>query len=748
MRKKIVTALLAGTVAASTFLSPIQAEAAKVTTVTVGTQVEIPTEDIVVGGAITEDQALKERQEFIEENSSNSTEVDSNMDEIVNGYLPNMPGNFEDATQNPHQVTNPTLTQEEFEQIIGNLSQEQQDKYHAALEELKAQNDKEKAEAEEFLKKLYQIYAAEAAGGQDGNGNSGNDAVYGMIDSLLDEFGVDTIDELIDKIHESMMENKQEQIDAEEFGDKVELDGKVLELEGTGEREKLRELYVDIDDSAYKNDTVNPEAHGFADLYICAKCGQVYGEMTHCDCGKTLDYMGDKGHFNVTGSFDENGFLKVDTSEKDGVQFANYSAAYQIDPNGFEGSPYTYGISGMDSSTSYACCRYCRRVISREDVEDFIVMGDDLWACKDCFYNTGEPKGLDDLARDKVTGKWREDYGGVLPYYCYTGHLNETPADSFEGFNVVRHVGIKGLYDDGSKPHVTPEPDPELDALRDMLKELYENVMDQEYSDNWDDITEEQLKAFEDALRNDYEDGVPSADFRGDEEKISESEEYQRFEKEIFGEWNADKQKWTEKQKELYEDIMNQYNSGNFSDLIEDMRQDGVFDHEDAQDRLDALHKFMSQYTSVSDEISTTLVVDYRDGITKISSEEKTVVGLGKAEVYNNSTGERVCYIDPWDTALSSVWLASDIGMYTVKRSVDVYDCTWRLEKTTAHVKWVADDLGIVLYDKEISRVREDSSGTNYRNKRTVKPADALVKVIAGNLDLNNIDYYATERIK
>ena len=111
MRKKIVTALLAGTVAASTFLSPIQAEAAKVTTVTVGTQVEIPTEDIVVGGAITEDQALKERQEFIEENSSNSTEVDSNMDEIVNGYLPNMPGNFEDATQNPHQVTNPTLTQ-------------------------------------------------------------------------------------------------------------------------------------------------------------------------------------------------------------------------------------------------------------------------------------------------------------------------------------------------------------------------------------------------------------------------------------------------------------------------------------------------------------------------------------------------------------------------------------------------------------------------------------------------------------
>ena len=193
---------------------------------------------------------------------------------------------------------------------------------------------------------------------------------------------------------------------------------------------------------------------------------------------------------------------------------------------------------------------------------------------------------------------------------------------------------------------------------------------------------------------------------------------------------------------------MNQYNSGNFSDLIEDMRQDGIFDHEDAQDRLDALHKFMSQYTSVSDEISTTLVVDYRDGITKISSEEKTVVGLGKAEVYNNSTGERVCYIDPWDTALSSVWLASDIGMYTVKRSVDVYDCTWRLEKTTAHVKWVADDLGIVLYDKEISRVREDSSGTNYRNKRTVKPADALVKVIAGNLDLNNIDYYATERIK
>ena len=75
---------------------------------------------------------------------------------------------------------------------------------------------------------------------------------------------------------------------------------------------------------------------------------------------------------------------------------------------------------------------------------------------------------------------------------------------------------------------------------------------------------------------------------------------------------------------------MNQYNSGNFSDLIEDMRQDGVFDHEDAQDRLDALHKFMSQYTSVSDEISTTLVVDYRDGITKISSEEKTVVALAR----------------------------------------------------------------------------------------------------------------------
>ena len=63
-------------------------------------------------------------------------------------------------------------------------------------------------------------------------------------------------------------------------------------------------------------------------------------------------------------------------------------------------------------------------------------------------------------------------------------------------------------------------------------------------------------------------------------------------------------------------------------------------------DRLDALQNFISQYTSITDKIKTTLVVDYKDGVTNIESEKKTIIGLGKAEVYNNKTGEKVCYIE------------------------------------------------------------------------------------------------------
>ena len=82
MKRKLIRVFLSMVLAGSLSVGTIPVYAGT-TTVTVGTQVRIPTNDLKIGGAMTESQAIKEKQKFIDEQSSNSSIVDSNMDEVI-----------------------------------------------------------------------------------------------------------------------------------------------------------------------------------------------------------------------------------------------------------------------------------------------------------------------------------------------------------------------------------------------------------------------------------------------------------------------------------------------------------------------------------------------------------------------------------------------------------------------------------------------------------------------------------------
>lgn len=775
MKCKFIRVFLSMLLAGSLVVGPIPVYAGT-TTVTVGTQVRIPTNDLKIGGAMTESQAIKEKQKFIEEQSSNSSVVDSNIDEVIRDHLPSIPTDFDNVGQG-QQTTNPTFTLEEFEEIISQLTQEQQNQYEQALQEMQAQQQEQNSEAVEFLRELYEIISSEVTGGIDGNGNTYGDNVYNYLNELFEQMGAGSFEELLEQIREEM-----QQINHNEENRPV-VNDKVNQIEGERNLNQLKDYYIPIDKSAYKDDKINPDARNLGDLYTCAKCGITYGMFCHCNCGKTLngtaaDKMATAESGICAWEFDENGYLVSDYTTKTGAAYADlFGGTSEIEfREDAQGNKIGYSNRlGGTHNRAYLICMFCGRAANKNDIASWISMDtagslpgeladslqmynrlQGMWSCHDCFYNTGKPDFGDKNMPE--AGKYPEGYkpgvgaggdaaGNPLCWYQATGHLPTTPADVISSNQVIQVVGLEGFYRDPAFEPDT-ELDPNADKLMDALLDLYENMMNQEFPEA-PDFTQEQLDAFTEALDEAYNNGLPSSNYLPEYERVNESSEYTEFEQLVFGEWTADRQHWTERQEELFEEIVNRYENNSVIDgIMDQLENQGIFDPNiDVGDRLDALQDFISQYTSITDKIKTTLVVDYKDGVTNIESEKKTIIGLGKAEVYNNKTGKRVCYIDPWDTALSSVWLASEVGTYTVKRELNVYDCVWKLQKYTAHVKWVADDLDMVLYDKEISRIREDSSGTNDRNIRTVKPADAQVRVIKGNLDLDNQDYFATERI-
>ncbi len=775
MKRKLIRVFLSMVLAGSLSVGTIPVYAGT-TTVTVGTQVRIPTNDLKIGGAMTESQAIKEKQKFIDEQSSNSSIVDSNMDEVIRDHLPSIPTDFENVGQG-QQTTNPTFSLEEFEEIISQLTQEQQNRYEQALQEMQAQQQEQNSGAVEFLKDLYEIISSESTGGIDGNGNTYGDNVYNYLNDLFEQMGVGSFEEFLEQARKEMLQLNHDR------DNRPIVDDKVNKIEGERNLNELKNYYIPIDKSAYKDDKINSDAKNLGDLYICAKCSKVYGMFRHCDCGKTLNgTAADKKATSESGicawEFDKNGYLMTDYTTKTGAGYANIIGGtseieFREDAQGNK-IGYSNRLSG-NQNKAYLICMFCGRAANKNDIASWISMDTSgsfpgeladsfqmynrlqgMWACHDCFYNTGEPDfGDKNMAKP---GKYPENYkpgigaggdaaGNPLCWYQATGHLPTAPADVITPNDIIQIVGLEGFYKDPTVDSNT-NLNPNVDKLMQELLDLYENLMNQEIPET-PDFTQEQLDAFTEALEDAYNNGLPSSDYLPNYDRVNESSEYTEFEQLVFGEWTADRQHWTERQEELFEEIVNRFENNSVIDgLLGQLENEGVFNPNiDVGDRLDALQNFISQYTSITDKIKTTLVVDYKDGVTNIESEKKTIIGLGKAEVYNNKTGEKVCYIDPWDTALSSVWLASEVGTYTVKRELNVYDCVWKLQKYTAHVKWVADDLNMVLYDKEISRIKEDSTGMNGRNVRTIRPADARVKVIKGNLELNNQDYFATERI-
>ena len=788
MKKKFAYLFMAGLLAGSFALQTLSVSASGSFVVKVGAQVAVPSSDIRPGGTLTQDEAEKAYSEFRESHSSNSTNVDTNADEIAKLHLPDMSSMSEEELR--RKISNPTLTYEEFMEMLSTLSKEQQDKYKERLKVLQDDHQNKRTEEEEkFIEDIRAIYDAEKNGGRDGNGATGDDTVYSAVKKYVKEqFGVevDSIDEAIDvmlrKHIEGMRENYQRQIE----GPRKVMEESVTAKEEAGVWEEIE--CIDIDESEYSGDERNADATGIGDLYICSKCGKPYGQLSHCDCGKTLQYMNDtKKNLAPIGEVDEDGYLMVDTDDPVGFQYMighTGSAPALMDPSlGVDayGVPYTYcTMTGIGGSKGYIVCEYCKRVANIKNIESWLVQYDDhnagYWICHDCYYNTGEPKALDDAARDPETGKWITN-DTHLYTYAYTGHLNITPADAGNGHEIVKCVGIKGIYHDEEMEADEEKKDAELNQGIAEVEQMYESMRkslsqaDDYFNGEWPESiggwSDGDVEKYIRSLREASENGIPASEGQEDpgsgdknedpesekkgedkvpEKKVKDSEEYDEYEKKVFGNWPADQDKWTQKQKEIYEEYQKYKNS----QVMEDMKDAGVFDGEDAEEKIEKLDNFQSRYTSISDDISTTMIIECNTGSANVHTEEKTVIGLGRFDVFNSETGEKVAWNDMWDMTTRCIWHASKIGRYTIRREVTVYDVQWKYTEYKAHVKWLVDGCEDLepIYDKETSIIREDSTGTNARNARKVRASDVHVRVVPSDFELDNTDDFTTERIR
>lgn len=761
--EKFIAAAMAGCM----LLCPVRVNAASVVVVKVGEQVAIPGDDIQAGGSLTKNEAEKTYAEFREGHSSASTEVETNKDKVVRSHLPEIP---EDET---HSVSNPTLTYEEFLELIEDMTESQQQKYKERVKELqKGQENKEEENEKRFIKYLKEIFEAAKNDGMDGNGNSGDDSVYKKLRAFAKKFGVNgtNIDEIIDGLLRKQIEGMRRNNDMADNGSRKIAEEQVSDREESIRKNGLNASngidYTEIGESAYNKDTFNPDG-GIENLYICAKCGKTYGSLTHCECGKTLEYVNDPAkNLAPIGGVDDNGYLMVDMESEAGVSYAmSHGGTTDITVNESLGNdtcgvPYAYCyMTGTGVGKGYIICEYCGRVANIRNIESWVVQysksGAGCWACYDCYHNTGEPKALDTIARDPVTGEWMTNQTFAYTY-SYTGHMNMDLSETGNGGPVVHVVGIQGIYED-----TLDALDPEQTMKEISMAEKYEKMKEilhqaeDPFNGNWPENaakwTDKDIDAYIKYLHDTVEGGIPPEEDGhdgnesggNDGEKVRESDEFDEQAKKVFGGWPADKDTWTEKQKDYYDEYVK------YKKLVEKMEGDGVFDNDDPSETYRRITDYEAAHTSVTDTVITTMVAEYDESSAVTHTEERSVIGLGKFEVYDDSTGEMVAWNDMWDKVTKCIWLVPKEGSYTLKREVTVYDVQWRYTQYTGHVTWTIDGCEDLppLYDKEINRIREDDTGTNARNARTVRAADIHIRAVPGGLDINAGDF-TTERIR
>lgn len=527
------------------------------------------------------------------------------------------------------------------------------------------------------------------------------------LDAFLREHGI-TEDELIGLLNE-VMENEIENFGQYEHPMTEEQKEFILECLRNGVQELLE--FQELDENSYKEDTMVyvRENNDYTDImYQCVGCGETYSFHDFCNCGKVL-----------------------------------YSECYESGGRDAFNHFMDYGGGGgctTNNSDAMVQCTYCLKIMTKDNIREFLMQENQRWVCRNCYFN----EGPSDYQQD--------GYSGEVPA------SESMPADYFihvRSISSYNNITIPDDYQPGQQDSAGFTID-DLDVIRDFLKQYGGNEYPEDIG-NWNkdiyDDFENDLQRYIDGFAGEVQSGEDLLkEVIQDAQKdgiilIQDSDEYEEAIQNIFCGWPSDQSFWTEEMKNLYDDFMTGYESNGDLQFILD--SDLFQGNPDYQELLQGLNQLIAGHTSITEKISTSMVVETSNSRTHTVGDGRTIMGYMKAWVVDTATGTTVWGpVEDIDGSIPLVWATTYKGTFAIRRTIDTYYVTAKYTTYDIHIKWVVNGTNLPpIYEKNIGRMRQDTSGINEVNRKTNQVSDVVVNVVEGTLRVDTTEDYATERI-
>lgn len=728
---------------AATMLMPVNVFADLKRDIYVGDVVSISARDLQVKGNY---KSLSEvNKEYVKDTggvTSNNTSIDASDGKHLTGSGNSLINSFitdEDLSGTLPNKTKKTFTYEEFEKLIKDQDSKVKKEYEKAKKKAQdAQKEAQKKGAEKIKKAIE-------------NAENGKNPVTGEAINEGDNFyedmkkaGQDFLDWVKNTVNNNDSSDNQGSFGDDpmqnSYDDALHYTQEMYQLYAEqGNQDEIKDLHR-IDESEYVNDTLvyEKDKKNYQDIkYKCATCGKTYGFNQFCDCGKIFankvqkHFYDNKSVFEqYFSSFDKNGNAKTGNLWSSKMKCAlcgKELTIKNIEPQNLNNKElgFAMGSNGM------IMCKECRNGNTKDNVTTY-----------------------DDSSNWSTYNPYWDNF--IIPVKSDTMGKKKGDASDAKTFRDFLSDEEKKYYDDMMEKikNGYPNSDTQAKFLDDFVKKYQEYLgeitkIPSGSSSTW---TEKEKKNMRDAIKQLENNGVPPAETYGkDIKKIKDTDDYKDNVNKIFKEWPADKEEWTKGQKELYEKTKQEMeNDSAVKKALDDIVDKGIISKDKTYEEIKkGLDDYIAGFTTIDEKVTVNVTVDSVGKETYGKKKKFTVQGDALLSLVDPD-GSTVVSDYQITESLGYRFCPDHAGKYTFKRKVRIYDIEWRTVYQTYNIKAEAEMPGgstILLYEKQITRLREDKSGLKSSNMRELSAPNITVNVKPRTLDIDKKDFFDTERI-
>lgn len=775
----------------------------------VGDVVSISAKDIQVQNNYKSmDEVEREYTKDMENITSGNTSIDSsdgklntgNGNSIIDSLFPgsDISGNIPSLPNKQKK----TLSYEDFMKLIGDQKSDVKKKFEDARNTAQNKQEQEKKEGAEAIKDAIeksQKGINPVTGKKDDSETSGNS-----------QNPFTNLAKASDDLKSWLMgtpdpEEGTPTISAEQqkwFNDMVkEMDKKNIQSGNHG----LVRNWKRMDQSEYANDTLcyEKDQHNINDIkYKCAKCGKKYAFNDPCDCGKFLlntIHNSASDHLN-------NPFTDIGISSKG---FASF------DDDGTGHTKFVNDVIPMKCKICGKRFTKDSVDFQKDSKNSFLISTNGELVCKECSDKilkiTEEEWGGNIGTADGATGQWIKKYMGegsydpreMLAYWAemkdhkkYSSPNDDNNWDIWNPYYDDFIIPVKDTaYDDSTitegktfddlfKEYLEGLPEDQIEEAKkkyveykrkkESLKEKVfgakdNAILDEMLTDYYDALasqknalpekgkpaekwTEDEKKNFQEAAKELLNKGAPDSNYWGSKtEKLKDTKDYDKAVNKVFGEWPADRNLWTDKQKEIYEQFKEKYGkSEGMQGALDDMIKDGVFDKNKTYDQIiKGIDDYIAGFTSINESVTVYVTVDTVGAENHTNKKNYTVQGDILLSILDPKNKSLISDYQITDS-IAYRFCPDEAGKYTLKRKVRIYDIEWQIVYQDYDIKVEAqmpDGSTELVSEKQVTRIKEDKSGLKSSNMRELSAPDITVNVKPRTLDIDKRDFYDTERI-